>query len=107
MVKFYMNNDTGVYYTAAELEKAFNDERYYKQESNDEVTFEDWLHESISNQRFSEKGEISEEALEDIDVDVLQDIEYKGEAYGYIYKDYEAISEVRKDGVLVAKIYNT
>jgi hypothetical protein len=106
MVKFYMNNDTGVYYTAAELEKAFNDERYYKPESYEEVTFEDWLHENLLNNSFSEKGEISEAALEDIDVDTLQEIEYKGEAYGYIYKDYEAISEVRKDGVLVAKIYN-
>jgi hypothetical protein len=64
------------------------------------------LHDNILNNRFSEKGEISETALEDIDVDTLRTIEYRGEAYGYIYKDYESIAEVRKDGILVAKIYN-
>jgi hypothetical protein len=106
IVKFYMQNDTGVYYTAAELKKALHYERYYKQEYQREIAFEDWLHDNILNNMFSEKGEISETALEDIDVDTLRIIEYRGEAYGYIFKDYEKISEIRKDGVLVAKIYN-
>jgi hypothetical protein len=101
-----MNNDTGVYYTAEELKKALNYERYYKQEYQREIAFKDWLNDNILIGRFSEKGEISETALKDIDVDTLRTIEYMGEAYGYIYKDYESISEVRKDGVLVAKIYN-
>ncbi len=43
---------------------------------------------------------------DDLTVNMINEIEDKGEAYGCVFKDYEYISEIRRNGELVAKIIN-